>query len=82
MVLISLFTLALSLSFCKSVYKTKKIHLANMPREYECYTLIELRAEVQRKFAKVSWRKKELVARTVCITMGDNRCRCDFLHSS
>ena len=38
-------------------------------------------SELQRRFAKVSWRKKELVARTVCITMGDNRCRCDFLHS-
>ena len=36
--------------------------------------------ELQRRFAKVSWRKKELVARMVCITMGDNRCRCDFLH--
>ena len=45
------------------------------------YTLIELRAKLQRRFAKVTWRKNELVARTVCITMGDNRCRYDFLHS-
>ena len=51
-----------------------------MPRDYEYYTLIELKAKLQRRFAKVTWRKNEL-ARTVCITMGDNRCRYDFLHS-
>ena len=38
-----------------------------MPREYADLTLVKLRAELQKRSAKVSGRKKELVARYVLL---------------
>ena len=49
-----------------------------MPRAYDNLTLAQLKAELQQRRAKISGRKRELIARYV-LNLGDNICKLYFI---